>query len=110
MITFGGLILDRTLREVTLDGRPLDLTPREFDLLGYLMRRPDTVVTRRELLTRVWQRPVGSDDRTIDVHVSRLRRKLGESPASPYYLHTVPGLGLRLSTPPEGGPPLSRQG
>lgn len=67
-----------------------------------LASRPGEVVTRRELLAEVWGQPFGGGDRTVDVHVSWLRRKLGETAAAPRYLHTVRGVGLRLAPPTEG--------
>ncbi len=94
----GGLEVDPRRREARLDGRALDLSRREFDLLAYLAARPGEVVTRRELLTEVWQLPYG-DDQTIDVHLSWLRRKLGERASAPRYLHTVRGVGVRLNEP-----------
>jgi DNA-binding response OmpR family regulator len=97
-ITAGGLRIDLTRREALLDGRLLELTRREFDLLAYLAARPGAVVSRRELLTEVWQQAYG-DDQTIDVHVSWLRRKLGETAARPRYLHTVRGVGVKLDEP-----------
>lgn len=97
-VTAGGLSIDMAGRRATLDGRPLDLTRREFDLLGYLAGRAGTVVSRRELLARVWRQPY-TDDKTVDVHLSLLRRKLGETAARPRYLHTVRGVGFRLDPP-----------
>jgi DNA-binding response OmpR family regulator len=94
----GELAVDVGRHEATLAGRVLELTRREFDLLAYLAGRPDQVVTRRELLTEVWQQGFGGD-KTIDVHLSWLRRKLGETAAHPRYLHTVRGVGVRLSAP-----------
>jgi DNA-binding response OmpR family regulator len=96
----GGLCIDLERREVTLDGAPLELTRREFDLLAYLAARPGRVVARRELLAEVWRQAYG-DDQTIDVHLSWLRRKLGETAAKPRYLHTVRGVGVRLAEPEE---------
>jgi DNA-binding response OmpR family regulator len=98
-LRIGGLEVDPRRREARLDGQPLDLSRREFDLLAYLAARPGEVVTRRELLTEVWQLPYG-DDQTIDVHLSWLRRKLGERASAPRYLHTVRGVGVRLTEPP----------
>ena len=95
----GGLEVDPRRREARLDGRTLDLSRREFDLLAYLAARPGEVVTRRELLTEVWRLPYG-DDQTIDVHLSWLRRKLGERASTPRYLQTVRGVGVRLIEPP----------
>ncbi|MFZ3569692.1 response regulator transcription factor [Streptomyces sp. BH097] len=98
-LTVGGLVITPASREVTLDGRPLDLTPREFDLLAHLAQRPGQVVSRRELLAEVWQQPLGGADKTVDVHLSWLRRKLGESAQSPRYLHTVRTVGVKLMAP-----------
>lgn len=97
-----GLVLDPAARLATLDGAPLDLAPREFDLLRYLAERPGEVVTKRELLSEVWQQAWGGSDKTIDVHLSWLRRKLGETAAEPRFLHTVRGVGVRLGAPPAG--------
>ena len=94
----GGLEIDPRRRQAQLDGNRLDLSRREFDLLAYLAARPGEVVTRRELLSEVWQLPYG-DDQTIDVHLSWLRRKLGERASRPRYLHTVRGVGVTLTDP-----------
>jgi DNA-binding response OmpR family regulator len=98
LLQTGGLRIDLQRREATLDGRELDLTRREFDLLAYLAARPGVVVSRRELLAEVWRQPYGTDQ-TIDVHLSWLRRKLGETASRPRYLHTVRGVGVRLDIP-----------
>jgi two-component system, OmpR family, KDP operon response regulator KdpE len=95
-----GLRLDARAHEVTLDGVPVDLSRREFDLLHYLALHAGQVVTRRDLLTHVWQMPYGGADRTVDVHLSWLRRKLGETAQRPRYLHTVRGVGIKLCGPP----------
>ena len=95
----GGLRLDARAREAILDGVRLDLTPREFDLLLYLAGKAGEVVSKRELLTEVWQVPYGGADKTVDVHLSWLRRKLGETALEPRYLHTVRGVGVRLNPP-----------
>jgi DNA-binding response OmpR family regulator len=97
----GGLRIDLERREAVLDGRELDLTRREFDLLAYLAGRVGVVVPRRELLAEVWRQPYGTDQ-TIDVHLSWLRRKLGETASRPRYLHTVRGVGVRLDVPDDG--------
>jgi DNA-binding response OmpR family regulator len=99
----GGLRVDPRSRQVTLDGEPVELTPREFDLLHHLATHPGEVVTKRELLTEVWQIPYGGADKTVDVHLSWLRRKLGESAQQPRYLHTVRGVGVRLAPPGVAG-------
>jgi DNA-binding response OmpR family regulator len=95
----GELSVDPRTREVTLAGERVDLSRKEFELLLALASRPGEVVTRRELLVEVWQQPYGGGDRTVDVHVSWLRRKLGETAAEPRYLRTVRGVGIRLVDP-----------
>jgi two-component system, OmpR family, KDP operon response regulator KdpE len=95
-ITVGGLVIDPAARTVRLDGAPIELTPREFDLLHHLATKAGQVVTKRELLTEVWRIPYGGADKTVDVHLSWLRRKLGESAGAPRLLHTVRGVGVRL--------------
>ena len=97
-IEVGGLRIDVRRRQAALDGVALDLTRREFDLLAFLASRPGVVVARRELLAEVWQQAYG-DDQTIDVHLSWLRRKLGETAAQPRYLHTLRGVGVKLEPP-----------
>ncbi|WP_407552931.1 response regulator transcription factor [Streptomyces sp. Pv4-95] len=98
VIRVGGLAIDPLRRQAELDGAALDLTRREFDLLAFLAGRPGVVVARRELLAEVWQQSYG-DDQTIDVHLSWLRRKLGETAAIPRYLHTLRGVGVKLEPP-----------
>ncbi|MEX0863476.1 MAG: response regulator transcription factor [Acidimicrobiia bacterium] len=95
----GGLGLDVAAREARLDGVLLDLSPKEFDLLRVLMERRGQVVSKRELMAEVWREPYGGADRTIDVHLSWLRKKLGESAQEPAYLHTVHGVGVKLVDP-----------
>ena len=95
----GELRLDAGAHEATLNGVALDLSRREFDLLHYLTLHAGQVVTRRDLLTHVWRMPYGGADRTVDVHLSWLRRKLGETAQRPRYLHTVRGVGIKLRTP-----------
>ncbi|BCJ63328.1 response regulator transcription factor [Polymorphospora rubra] len=100
-VTVGELRVDPASRVASLAGEPLDLTPREFDLLHHLAARAGQVVSKRELLTEVWQVPYGGADKTVDVHLSWLRRKLGETAQEPRYLHTVRGVGVRLDAPAE---------
>jgi DNA-binding response OmpR family regulator len=102
-VVVGELRVDPRSRQATLEGRELDLTPREFDLLHYLAARAGEVVSKRELLTEVWQLPYGGPDKTVDVHLSWLRRKLGETAQDARYLHAVRGVGVRLAAPPEAG-------
>jgi DNA-binding response OmpR family regulator len=98
-LAIGGLTIDARTRQVSLDGQPVDLSRKEFDLLLALALRPGEVVTKRELLADVWRQSYGGGDRTVDVHLSWLRRKLGETAASPRYLHSVRGVGVRLAAP-----------
>jgi DNA-binding response OmpR family regulator len=95
----GGLSIDPRTREVSLDGHPLELSPREFDLLAYLAATPGRVVPKRELLTEVWHLPYGGADKTVDVHLSWLRRKLGETAQDPRLIVTVRGVGVKLVDP-----------
>jgi DNA-binding response OmpR family regulator len=101
----GELVIDPRTRTVTLAGEPVELSRKEFELLRALAARRGDVVTRRELLVEVWQQPYGGADRTVDVHLSWLRRKLGETAADPRYLRTVRGVGVRLVDPADEGAP-----
>jgi len=85
--------------EAVLDGVPLELSRREFDLLHYLARHAGQVVPKRDLLAHVWRMPYGGADKTVDVHVSWLRRKMGETAQEPRYLYTVRGVGIKLAAP-----------
>ena len=98
-IEVGGLIIDPAGREASLDGAPLELSRKEFDLLTHLADRVGEVVSKRDLLAEVWREPYGGSDSTIDVHLSWLRRKLGETAAEPRYLVTVRGVGVKLIDP-----------
>lgn len=98
-IRVGDLEIDSPSREARLGGKRLDLSPKEFDLLQTLAERAGEVVSKRELKAEVWREPYGGPDRTVDVHVSLLRKKLGESANEPRYIHTVHGVGLKLVDP-----------
>jgi DNA-binding response OmpR family regulator len=99
VITVGDLIIDAAAREARLEGRVLDLAPKEFDLLLLLAERSGRVVSKREMLAQVWREPWGGSERTVDVHLSWLRKKLGESALEPRYLQTVHGVGIKLTAP-----------
>ena len=88
----GPLEVDERARRAQLDGHPLDLTPKEFDLLAALARDPGAAVSRRRLLEEVWETTWYGSSKTIDVHVASLRRKLGD----PGWIETVRGVGFRL--------------
>jgi DNA-binding response OmpR family regulator len=99
LLTIGDLSIDRTSRVAYLRAVELELTRREFDLLAYLAGRVGEVISKRELAAHIWEDPYGGSDRTVDVHLSWLRRKLGESAATPRYLRTVRGVGVKLVVP-----------
>jgi DNA-binding response OmpR family regulator len=99
VLVVGGLRLDPRAREATLDGQPIELSRLEFDLLHLLMQRAGEVVSKPTLLAEVWRQPWGGADRTVDVHLSWLRRKLGETAAAPRYLVSVRGVGVKLVDP-----------
>ncbi|MCR9257311.1 MAG: response regulator transcription factor [Alphaproteobacteria bacterium] len=99
----GGLTVDMLTREVTRDGRRIDLQPREFKLLEVLIRHAGQVVTRTMLLEEVWGYHFDPQTNVIDVHVSRLRGKIDRDFETPL-LHTVRGAGYRLQADGDGGP------
>ena len=92
----GGLEVDPGMRTATLDGRELDLTRKEFDLLARLIRDTPNVVTREDLIADVWDQNWFGSTKTLDVHVGTLRRKLGEDTS---WVHTVRGVGFALRGP-----------
>ncbi|PZS19367.1 MAG: DNA-binding response regulator [Acidimicrobiales bacterium] len=95
----GGLTMDARSRVASIDGHPMDLSRKEFDLLWHLATRHGEVVSKRELLAAVWRQPYGGPEKTIDVHLSWLRTKLGESAKTPRYLRSVRGVGVMLVDP-----------
>ncbi len=98
-LEIGDLVVDPKTREVRLQGEAVDLSPKEFDLLLYLAEHEGEVVGKRQLMAAVWREPYGGSDRTVDVHLSAVRKKLGESAASPRFLRTVHGVGVKLVAP-----------
>jgi two-component system alkaline phosphatase synthesis response regulator PhoP len=92
-VTVGPIALSDSRREASIDGAPLDLTMREFDLLSFLMQHPGVVQSRETLLQRVWGWEFDGGSRTVDVHVQTLRAKLGEHADM---IETVRGVGYRL--------------
>jgi two-component system, OmpR family, response regulator RegX3 len=97
----GELEVDVARRTASLRGEPLELSRKEFDVLALLAEQQGRVVTRERLLEDVWDTTWQGSSKTIDVHVSGLRRKLGDDPSSPAYLRTVRGVGFRLTAPDE---------
>ena len=96
-IEIGGVRIDPARRSATLDGGPLELSRKEFDLLALLMQEAGSVVQRERLIDEVWDVNWFGSTKTLDVHVSGLRKKLGDDPAEPRYLHTVRGVGFRFA-------------
>jgi len=95
-VVFGDVVVDMDRRVVTQSGRTLHVTPREFDLLVELVKRPGRVLTREDLLRRVWGFDYEGTARTVDNFVRNLRRKVEPDPAHPRYLLTVHGMGYRF--------------
>ncbi len=93
VVDIGDLRVDFTARRVTLEGKPLDLSPKEYDLLFYLVRNRGIALTREKLLSEIWGHDFFGDDRTLDTHIKLLRRQLG-----PYADHitTLRGVGYRF--------------
>jgi two-component system response regulator RegX3 len=95
-ISVGDLRLDAARREVRSDGNVITLTPREFDLLELLMRRSPEVVRREDLIHEVWDAHWSGPTKTLDFHVSQVRRKIGDDSHEPRYLHTVRRVGYQV--------------
>jgi DNA-binding response OmpR family regulator len=99
VLAVGGLTLDRVCHEVSVDGRPAELTFSEFELLHTLMATPGRLFNRQELLRAIWGDSAYRDPRGIDVHIRHLREKLEREPDRPRLIVTVRGLGYRLQAP-----------
>ena len=95
VLTLEDVVLDRNAREVSVEGRAVELTTKEFDLLATLIENPGVVVSRDQLLDRVWGMTYPGGTRTVDVHVAQLRRKLGK----PELIRTVRGAGYKTVRP-----------
>ena len=96
-LQFDGLRLDRAAREVAVDGRSVELTPKEFDLLAHLAAHPRQVFSRAELLEQVWDSSIEyQDPATVTVHVRRIRQKIEPDPDTPRWIATVWGVGYRF--------------
>ena len=100
-IEVGELRLDPAKREVTKDGGTIELSRKEFELLHLLMANAGSVVTRERAIDEVWDTYWFGSTKTLDVHVSGLRRKLGDDSSEPRFLHTIRGVGFRFSSPEE---------
>jgi two-component system response regulator RegX3 len=96
-IEVGALRVDAARRSATLGDEQLELSRKEFDLLRLLVESAGTVVTRERLIDEVWDTNWFGSTKTLDVHVSGLRKKLGDDPNTPRYIHTVRGVGFRFA-------------
>ena len=97
VVELGEVRVDRARRSATVEGRPLELSRKEFDLLQLLVDNAGTVVKRERLIDEVWDTNWFGSTKTLDVHVSALRKKLGDDPSTPRYIHTVRGVGFRFA-------------
>jgi two-component system response regulator RegX3 len=100
-VASGDVTVDLDTRRVTRAGEPVELTVKEFELLRVLVERAGKLVKRDDLLSEVWDTNWFGSTKTLDVHISSLRKKLGDDPSSPRYVHTVRGVGFRFSGPDE---------
>ena len=100
-IEVGDVRLDPARRSASLKGEPLELARKEFDLLALLMQEAGTVVSRERLIDEVWDVNWFGSTKTLDVHVSALRKKLADDAADSRYIHTVRGVGFRFASPEE---------
>ena len=100
-VEVGGSVSTPSRRTATLDGEPLELARKEFDLLALLMQEAGPVVSRERLIDEVWDMNWFGSTKTLDVHVSALRKKLGDDAADSRYIHTVRGVGFRFAAPEE---------
>jgi len=98
-LTVGGISIDQKTREVRIEGREVELTTTEFDLLRVLAEHPGWLYSREELLESVWGYKYLGDSRLVDVHIANLRKKLGDDPADPQFVRTVRGVGYKLQSP-----------
>ncbi len=96
----GGLRINEDTREVTVNGRPVSLTPKEYDLILHLARHPGRVFTREQLLHQVWGYDFFGEARTVDTHVTRLREKIARTDGDPQWIATVWGVGYKLEVRP----------
>ena len=100
-ITVGAITLDPGARTCTKDDTPVELAAKEFDLLHYLMANAGTVLRREQIMDEVWDPHWFGPTKTLDVHVSWLRKKIEDDPANPVYIVTVRGVGFRFAAPDE---------
>ncbi len=99
VLRFPGLVIIIPARRVEVDGKTVELTPKEFDLLAVMARAPDRVFTREMLLSRVWGYDYLGDGRTVDVHIGTLRKKIERDPSNPRYIKTIWRVGYKFQIP-----------
>ena len=105
-ISVGDLVVDVRTREASWAGTVLELAPKEFELLALLAARAGTVVSKREIMAEVWRQPYGGAEKTVDVHLAWLRKKIAAVGGSPSMLVTLRGVGVKLvAVDPQGPPP-----
>lgn len=95
-ISIDGINIDTARRQVTIEGREVELTAKEFDLLLHFATNPGLVFTRMQLLEQVWGYHYGGYEHTVNSHINRLRAKIEKDPAQPAYINTVWGIGYRF--------------
>jgi two-component system response regulator RegX3 len=103
LLEVGDVRVDLDRRQVTLAEAPVDLTVKEFELLRVLVENAGRLVRREALMSEVWDPNWWGSTKTLDVHVSSLRKKLGDDPSSPRYIHTIRGVGFRFASDDELG-------
>lgn len=91
-----GMAIDPDARSVTVDGRPVDLTSKEFDILLFLARNPNKVFSKDQLFDRIWGMEAFGDTTTVTVHIGKIREKTESDPKNPQYIETVWGAGYRF--------------
>jgi DNA-binding response OmpR family regulator len=92
----GDLMINFSKYHATKKGKPLKLTPREFEMLRYFIERQGEIITREELLNQIWGYDSFPDTRTVDAHIVKLRRKIEDNPGNPKFLVTVHGIGYKF--------------
>jgi DNA-binding response OmpR family regulator len=100
-LEIGPIRVDHPRRSATVNGAEIDLTRKEFELLTLLMSEAGAVISRERLIDEVWDTNWFGSTKTLDVHVSSLRRKLGDDSHSPRFIHTVRGVGFRFASADE---------
>lgn len=109
-LQIGELFISLTRREASFKDKPLELTPKEFELLHYLCSHPGKALSRRQLLHQVWDYSFVGDTRIVDVHISHLRDKIEANPRDPLYIQTVRSVGYKMTSPdslPRSQPKMS---